>query len=69
MFYKAVIEVLVEADTHGEACDAIAEALRPICRKHASASSFIDWQYHEGSNPVEDPTNGEDFEWAYANIS
>lgn len=44
-YYIATIQVLVAADSEGEACDAMAEAIRPILRDFCPESSWIDWRY------------------------
>jgi len=64
-YFKATIEILLEAETEVEACDAIAETMRPLMKTYArkpELTSFIDWQYlpPDWKGPVED--NGEGFE-------
>jgi len=43
--YRAVVEVLVEADSEAGAMDAVAEMLRPLLED----GYLLDWQY--GTNP------------------
>ena len=43
--YRAVIEILVEADNEAEAMDAVAEMLRPLLE----VGHMLDWQY--ATNP------------------
>lgn len=63
-YYKVTIEVLVEVDQEVEACDAIAEGLRPILREFSNVvdSAWIDWRYASGGDP--EPHDGEGFEYA-----
>lgn len=44
-YYMATIEVLVDVDDDGEACDCIAETLRPLLREFSPGSPVIDWRY------------------------
>lgn len=63
-FYKATIDVLVDAENYYEACDAIAEGMRPLLREYAllpAETAWIDWRY-AASGPV--PDSGEGFELA-----
>lgn len=54
MIYKATVEVFVAVNSEGEACDAIAEALRPLLREFAGPEScWIDWRYAGNEPPVE----------------
>lgn len=39
--YRAVVEVLVEAENEAEAMDAVAEMLRPLLE----TGNMLDWQY------------------------
>jgi hypothetical protein len=61
--FKASIEVLLDAEDEGQACDALAEAIRPILREYSTPEScWIDWRYSpDDSLPVED--DGEGFEY------
>lgn len=64
-YYLVKIDVLVEVDEQIEACDAIAETMRPNLREFAPHSSIIDWRYSEEcSVPVEHDGSG--FEYAEA---
>lgn len=60
--YKATIEILVDVDGEGEACDCIAESLRPLLREYDPQSSMIDWRYAGHGGP--DPHTGDGFEYA-----
>ena len=62
-YFKATIEVLIEATSEAEACDAVAESLRGILREFEPSSSFIDWRY---VSPESEPTphSGVGFEYA-----
>lgn len=66
-YYKATIEVLVEVNSEAEACDAIAEAIRPILKMfsppEAAPSAWVDWRYANG-HAIPEPHNGEGFEYA-----
>lgn len=42
--YRAVVEVLVEADSEAGAMDAVAEMLRPLLE----TDNMLDWQYAVG---------------------
>jgi hypothetical protein len=68
MYYKATIEVLIEVNDGGEACDAIAEGLRPLLKAYAecpSQTAWIDWRYApEATFP--DEHDGSGFELAEA---
>lgn len=59
-YYKATIEILVEVEGYGEACDCLSEALRPILKNFEPNSSVIDWRYVVG--PEVD--SGEGFEYS-----
>jgi hypothetical protein len=66
-YYKATIELLLDVDGEGEACDAIAETLRPLLKEFAGPDScFVDWKYSSDngwfSHPK--PHSGEGFEYA-----
>jgi len=66
-YFKAHIEVLVEVETQPEACDCIAEALRPILREFAGPeSSFIDWRYFGTGLPSEHDGTGFDYAESFA---
>ena len=45
-YWKATIHVLVEADSEGEACDAVAEGMQ------MSAYCWVDWEYDKCQPPV-----------------
>lgn len=49
--YKASIVLLVDVDGEGEACDCIAEALRPLLRRYTPASSVVEWSYGDPCLP------------------
>lgn len=61
--FKATIDVLVEAASEAEACDCIAETLRPHLREFSPGSSLIDWRY-AGRNGDPEPHDGSGFEYA-----
>lgn len=65
-YYKATVEILLEVDSEGEACDAVAEAMRPLLREFTPAdqpsSCWIDWRYAEG-HPIPVPDSGDGFEY------
>jgi hypothetical protein len=63
-YYKATIEVLIEADSEADACDAINEGLRPLLREFCEDETpWIDWRYFtEETGPKEH--DGEGFEYA-----
>ena len=63
MAYKATIEVLLDVEGFGEACDAISEALRPMLREFCDEgdTSWIDWRYAPDGDPA--PHDGEGFEY------
>lgn len=68
-YYMATIELLVEAASEAEACDAISEGMRPNFREFAGpSSSWIDWRYaDDGSERGAQwpkPHDGEGFEYA-----
>lgn len=48
-YYKANIDVLIEAETEYDACDALSEALRPILQRYVDTphyhSAIVDWGY------------------------
>ena len=44
--YRAVVEVLVEADNEAGAMDAVAEMLRPLLQD--PTCNMLDWQYAVG---------------------
>ena len=48
-YWKATIHVLVEADSEGEACDAMSEGMRWL----------VDWGYNECKPPVKFPCQGD----------
>lgn len=49
--YLATIHVLIPAEDQGEACDAIAETMRPLSLLYGNGS-FIDWQHATEAGPV-----------------
>ena len=57
MAYKAIVELLIDVETFGEACDAVAEMLR--LHLHADGSVLRDWRYQsldgswDNAGPVE----------------
>jgi len=65
-YFKATIEILVDVDDTNEACDCIAETLRPHLKEFSETgydTAVIDWRYAPNhSMPVED--SGEGFEYA-----
>jgi hypothetical protein len=65
-YYMATIDVLVEVDGYGEACDALAEGMRPLLKEYAETpefTNFIDWRYN-AETPVPVPHDGSGFEYA-----
>lgn len=67
-YYRAVIEVLIDVQDEGEACDAIAEAVRPMLKQYAddpSATCWIDWHYAP-THPLPTQHDGTGFEYADA---
>ncbi|MCO5066885.1 MAG: hypothetical protein M9924_21185 [Rhizobiaceae bacterium] len=62
-YYMATIEILVDVDDDSEACDCIAETLRPQLREFSPGSPVIDWRY---SSSAFHPTrhDGSGFEYA-----
>lgn len=63
-YYKAQIEVLVDAENEAEACDAISEGLRPMLREFSpTPTNWIDWRYSDSASyPVSHDGTG--FEYA-----
>lgn len=62
-YYKATIEVLLDVDDVNEACDAMAECIRPLLKEFGAENShWIDWRYHP-SHSVPVPDSGEGFEY------
>ena len=62
-YYMARIEVLVMVSDESEACDAIAESLRPMLQEFQRGSSLIDWRYADaGGYPA--LHDGSGFEYA-----
>lgn len=63
MPYIATIQVLLDVETEGEACDALAEGLRPLLQtfRPPYPSAFVDWRYTEDGGPV--PADGTGFEY------
>lgn len=64
-YLKATIEILVDVDCEAEACDALAETLRPNLREFAGTDScIIDWRYASGGTACGwQPASGEGFEY------
>lgn len=63
--FKATIDVLIEADSEPEACDAISEALRPMLRVFCETpTAWIDWQYAAVPDSHPTPHDGAGFEYA-----
>ncbi len=67
-YYKATIDVLVDVADEAEACDCIAEALRPLLLRFMPGSSVIDWRYSDAASMPE-PDTGADFEYADAALA
>jgi len=44
--FKATIDIYLEASAEGEACDAVAETLRPLLKRYTPDSCILDWQYN-----------------------
>ncbi|MEM9524064.1 MAG: hypothetical protein AAF982_08740 [Pseudomonadota bacterium] len=65
-YYKATVEILVDVKDEGEACDCIAETLRPHLKEFESTSSMIDWRYSD-QNSFPAPDDGANFEYANSN--
>jgi hypothetical protein len=52
--FKATIEIFMDVENEGEACDAIAETLRPLLQEFSGPNScFVDWQFLDRKVPVE----------------
>lgn len=63
MLVRATIEILFDADDATEACDAIAETMRPLLREFSGANApFIDWRYTPAGEP--EPHDGAGFEYS-----
>lgn len=62
-YFKATIEVLVDVEHEADACDCMAEAMRPLLQEFTPTSSVIDWRYAEGHS-VPEPDSGHGFEYA-----
>lgn len=65
-YFKASIEMLIEAENEASACDAVSEGLRPTLREFTAGgeSDLIDWRYAPGGDPA--PSDGEGFEYGPA---
>ena len=64
-YFKAKIEVLIEVENEAEACDAIAEAIRPMLKEFYDGeyeTAWVDWRYTPNGHP--EPDSGADFEYA-----
>lgn len=59
-YYMAKIEVLIDADSEADACDVIAQAMKPALRVSNPDSSIIDWRYH---STFPQPHSGDSFEY------
>jgi hypothetical protein len=62
MLYKATIQILVDVIDEAEACDCIAEAMRPLLREFSPDSAVVDWRYIADGAPI--PDDGRGFEYA-----
>lgn len=62
MLYEATIQILVDVNDETEACDCIAETMRPLLRKFSPRSGVIDWRYTADGAPT--PDDGRGFEYA-----
>lgn len=65
-YYKATIELLIEADDEAEACDAISEGLRGMLKEFSAEpdqTAFVDWKYINTAGMPE-PHDGSGFEYA-----
>lgn len=62
-YFKATIELLVEADCEAEACDCISETLRGLLDEFSPPSPLIDWRY-AGPAGEPQPDDGAGFEYA-----
>lgn len=47
MLFRAVVEVLIEADEEAGACDGMTAILTEQLQKYAPQSCLLDWQYVE----------------------
>ena len=67
--YISTIQVLIEADSDAEACDALAEAMRPLVKAYApnpAETSILDWRYDADASgqilwPVQHDGSGFEF--------
>jgi len=62
MLYKATIQILVDVNDEPEACDCIAETMRPLLREFSRDSAIVDWRYDSDGEPI--PDDGRGFEHA-----
>lgn len=62
-YFKATVELLVDADDESAACDCIAETLRETLRSFSPSSALIDWRY-VGPAGEPEPHDGAGFEYA-----
>lgn len=62
MLYKATVQILVDVKDDTEACDCIAEMMRPLLREFSPGSDVIDWCYDSAGAPI--PDDGRGFEYA-----
>ncbi|MEZ5784350.1 MAG: hypothetical protein R3D70_22640 [Rhizobiaceae bacterium] len=62
-YFKATIEILVDADGEAEACDCVSETLREVLREFSPSSPLIDWHY-AGPDGDPQPHDGTGFEYA-----
>ncbi|TRL29003.1 hypothetical protein FM996_18190 [Methylosinus sporium] len=62
MLYKATIQILVDVNDEPDACDCIAETMRPLLREFSRDSVIVDWRYASDGAPT--PDDGRGFEYA-----
>jgi hypothetical protein len=62
VLYKATIQILVDVIDEAEACDCIAETMRPLIREFLPDSAVVDWRYTADGAPI--PDDGRGFEYA-----
>lgn len=62
--FKATVELFVDVEDHSQACDAVAEMLRPLIRAWNEDSCLIDWQYPPNTPRLARPDEIEELEHA-----
>ena len=59
MIYKATINLYLDVPSEGDACDAIAETMRPLLKRYEPDSYFLDWRYNPGQSYPDIATESE----------